>query len=116
MSARGSPSCQPGLNYLFRGDFHEPARPRCSYPERLSGADAHPELSFNEHWTSDIVVRELAARGLEVHRGLVGTGNSARLRAAVPLACEPTWTALPVDEKMMSSPGACARRPGDRLR
>ena len=35
---------------------------------------AHPELAFNEARTAALVARELAAYGLEVHRGLAGTG------------------------------------------
>lgn len=35
---------------------------------------AHPELAFAEHRTSDLVARELAAMGIEVHRGLGRTG------------------------------------------
>jgi len=35
---------------------------------------AHPELAFEEHRTADIVADFLAAAGIEVHRGLAGTG------------------------------------------
>lgn len=41
---------------------------------------AHPELAFNETRTSGIVARELAAYGLEVHRGLAVTGVVGVLR------------------------------------
>lgn len=41
---------------------------------------AHPELAFKEVRTSDIVARELAAYGLEVHRGLARTGVVGILR------------------------------------
>jgi len=34
----------------------------------------HPEIAFQEHRTSDIVAEKLAAWGIEVHRGLAGTG------------------------------------------
>lgn len=34
----------------------------------------HPELAFEEHRTSDIVAEKLRAYGLEVSRGLAGTG------------------------------------------
>lgn len=35
---------------------------------------AHPELGYQEKRTSDIVARVLAEQGIEVHRGLGGTG------------------------------------------
>ena len=35
---------------------------------------AHPEIGFEEHRTSDIVAVKLASWGIEVHRGLGGTG------------------------------------------
>ncbi|MEY4748185.1 MAG: hypothetical protein RIQ60_399 [Pseudomonadota bacterium] len=35
---------------------------------------AHPELCFQELRTSDVVARELAAAGIEIHRGLGRTG------------------------------------------
>jgi hippurate hydrolase len=41
---------------------------------------AHPELCFEEHRTSDIVAARLAEWGLEVHRGLAGTGVVGTLR------------------------------------
>jgi hippurate hydrolase len=34
----------------------------------------HPELGFQEHRTSDFVASKLAAWGIEVHRGIAGTG------------------------------------------
>ena len=42
---------------------------------------AHPELAFDENRTADIVARELARYGLEVHRGLARTGVVGVLRA-----------------------------------
>jgi hippurate hydrolase len=42
---------------------------------------AHPELGFAEHRTADIVAERLAALGIEVHRGLAGTGVVGTLRA-----------------------------------
>ena len=41
---------------------------------------AHPELAYKETRTAEIVARELAAYGLEVHRGLAGTGVVGILR------------------------------------
>jgi amidohydrolase len=34
----------------------------------------HPEIAFEERRTSDVVAGQLAALGIEVHRGLAGTG------------------------------------------
>jgi len=39
----------------------------------------HPELSFEEHWTSDFVAKKLEEFGVEVHRGLAGTGIVGKL-------------------------------------
>ena len=63
---------------------------------------AHPELAFHETRTADIVARELAAYGLEVHRGLAKTGVVGVLRKgsgtrAIGLRAD--MDALPVDEK-----------------
>ena len=35
---------------------------------------AHPELCFEERWTSDFIAGKLESFGIEVHRGLAGTG------------------------------------------
>jgi hippurate hydrolase len=35
---------------------------------------AHPEIAFEEHRTSDLVAAKLAEFGVDVHRGLAGTG------------------------------------------
>jgi hippurate hydrolase len=40
---------------------------------------AHPELGFEEHRTAELVAAKLAGWGLEVHRGLAGTGVVATL-------------------------------------
>ncbi|MCM8627764.1 M20 aminoacylase family protein [Accumulibacter sp.] len=63
---------------------------------------AHPELAFGEQRTSEVVVRELSACGLEVHRGLARTGVVGVLRRgtgsrAVGLRAD--MDALPLDEK-----------------
>jgi len=41
----------------------------------------HPELAFREYRTSELVSRTLAGFGIEVHRGLAGTGVVGTLRA-----------------------------------
>jgi len=41
---------------------------------------AHPEIGFEEHRTSDIVAAKLSGWGIEVHRGLGGTGVVGVLR------------------------------------
>jgi amidohydrolase len=41
----------------------------------------HPELGFEEHRTGDFVAARLAELGLEVRRGIAGTGLAAVLRA-----------------------------------
>ena len=63
---------------------------------------AHPELAFNESRTSEIVARELAAYGLEVHCGLAKTGvvgilSKGNCERAVGLRAD--MDALPLDEK-----------------
>jgi len=42
---------------------------------------AHPETAFQEHRTADFVARRLEEFGIEVHRGLAGTGVVGTLRA-----------------------------------
>ena len=41
---------------------------------------AHPELGFQEQRTSDLVAQQLQAWGIEVHRGIAGTGLVGVLR------------------------------------
>lgn len=41
---------------------------------------AHPETAFEEHRTSDVVAAKLKSFGLEVHRGLAGTGVVGTLK------------------------------------
>ncbi|MBP7661768.1 MAG: amidohydrolase, partial [Burkholderiaceae bacterium] len=50
---------------------------------------AHPELKYEEHRTSDRVAQALRALGLEVHRGLAGTGVVGTLRGRGPRAGDP---------------------------
>lgn len=42
---------------------------------------AHPETAFEEHRTSDVVAAKLEEFGVEVHRGLAGTGVIGTLKA-----------------------------------
>ncbi len=62
---------------------------------------AHPELRFEENRTSDVVARTLSAWGIEVHRGLAGTGvvgliRSGRSKRSIGLRAD--MDALPVRE------------------
>lgn len=61
---------------------------------------AHPELAFDEHRTAGLVAANLARLGLEVHRGIGGTGVVGVLRGtgvrAVGLRAD--MDALPLDE------------------
>ncbi|MBM3601772.1 MAG: amidohydrolase [Alphaproteobacteria bacterium] len=41
---------------------------------------AHPETAFEEHRTSDVVAKTLESFGIEVHRGLAGTGVVGTLK------------------------------------
>lgn len=45
---------------------------------------AHPELGFDEHRTSEIVAGFLGENGIEVHRGLAGTGVVGVIQGAQP--------------------------------
>jgi hippurate hydrolase len=63
---------------------------------------AHPEMAFNEHRTSDFIANTLQGFGVEVHRGLAGTGIVGTLRAgsskrAIGLRAD--MDALPIQEK-----------------
>ena len=63
---------------------------------------AHPELAFKETRTADIVARELASYGLEVHRGLARTGVVGVLRKGSGqrmIGLRADMDALPVHEK-----------------
>ncbi|MFN5222017.1 MAG: amidohydrolase, partial [Cyanobacteriota bacterium] len=42
---------------------------------------AHPEMAFQEERTADFVAQQLASFGIEVHRGLAGTGVVGVLQA-----------------------------------
>ena len=62
---------------------------------------AHPELAFDERRTSDVVARELESYGVEVHRGLAGTGVVGTLRAgsgSASIGLRADMDALPIRE------------------
>ena len=62
---------------------------------------ANPELGFTEHRTSDIVAKQLEALGIEVHRGIGGTGVVGVLREGngpVSLGLRADMDALPILE------------------
>jgi|SRR5580658_418492 amidohydrolase len=63
---------------------------------------AHPELGFEEHRTSEIVAAKLREFGMEVHRGLAGTGVVGSLRGNQPgdraIALRADMDALPMPE------------------
>jgi amidohydrolase len=64
---------------------------------------AHPETAFEERRTSDFVAKRLAEFGIEVHRGLAGTGIVGTLRGARPgsraIALRADMDALHIHEK-----------------
>ena len=62
---------------------------------------AHPELGMTEHRTSEIVAAQLESYGIEVHRGVGGTGvvgvlRSGRGNRAIGLRAD--MDALPIEE------------------
>jgi hippurate hydrolase len=62
---------------------------------------AHPELRFEERRTSDVVARTLAGWGIEVHRGLAGTGVVGLIRSgqsARAIGLRADMDALPIRE------------------
>jgi amidohydrolase len=62
---------------------------------------AHPELRYEEHRTSDVVARSLAAWGIETHRGLGGTGVVGVIRngtSARSIGLRADMDALPIHE------------------
>ncbi|WP_158933938.1 M20 aminoacylase family protein [Burkholderia sp. S171] len=64
---------------------------------------AHPEMAFKEYRTSDFVAGKLQEFGLEVHRGLAGTGVVGTLRlgsgSGRAIALRADMDALPIQEK-----------------
>ena len=62
---------------------------------------ANPELGFEEHRTSNIVAKQLEALGIEVHRGVGGTGLVGVLREGngpVSIGLRADMDALPILE------------------
>jgi hippurate hydrolase len=62
---------------------------------------AHPELRFQEQRTADLVARTLAEWGIEVHRGLAGTGVVGLIRSGKPgrsIGLRADMDALPIQE------------------
>lgn len=63
---------------------------------------AHPEIGFEEHRTSNLVAEKLAAWGVEVHRGIGGTGVVGVLRgrggSGRSIGLRADMDALPMDE------------------
>src|SRR2546421_11792313 len=62
---------------------------------------AHPELGFKERRTSDLVATELEKLGIEVHRGVGGTGVVGVLREGngpVSIGLRADMDALPILE------------------
>ncbi|MBM3367030.1 MAG: amidohydrolase [Betaproteobacteria bacterium] len=62
---------------------------------------AHPELGFQEQRTADLVATQLAAFGIEVHRGIGKTGVVGVLRAGTSkrtLGLRADMDALPIQE------------------
>jgi amidohydrolase len=61
----------------------------------------HPEMGFEEHRTSDLVAAKLAEWGIEVHRGVGGTGVVGVLRrgnGAASIGLRADMDALPIHE------------------
>jgi len=62
---------------------------------------AHPELRFQEQRTADLVARTLLEWGVEVHRGLGGTGVVGLIRSGKPgrsIGLRADMDALPIQE------------------
>ena len=64
---------------------------------------AHPETAFEERRTSDVVAQHLQEFGIEIHRGLAGTGVVGTLKGSRPgpraIAIRADMDALDVHEK-----------------
>jgi hippurate hydrolase len=71
---------------------------------------AHPELRFEEQRTADVVARTLNGWGVEVHRGLAGTGVVGVVRSNKPgrsIGLRADMDALPIQETNTFSHRSC---------
>ncbi|MGV2861940.1 M20 aminoacylase family protein [Achromobacter sp. ESBL13] len=73
------------------------------YAQWRQDLHAHPELSFQEHRTAELVAAKLRQWGLDVHAGIGGTGVVAVLQGARPgkrrIGLRADMDALPMQEK-----------------
>jgi amidohydrolase len=90
-------------------DLVDAERELCARESSLIGLRRHlhrqPELAFEEHRTAALVAGRLADCGLEVRRGIAGTGVVAVLRGARAgrtVAWRADLDALPIDEPRTS--------------
>src|ERR1700728_1807009 len=63
---------------------------------------AHPELGLEEHRTAELVANKLTELGIEVHRGIGGTGVVGVLRAGdgtQKIGLRADMDALPIEEE-----------------
>ncbi len=87
------------------GRVHIPARIReraGRFADLRHDLHAHPEIAFEEHRTAGIVAATLEALGLEVHRGMAGTGVVGTLRRGHgerTIALRADMDALPLQER-----------------
>jgi hippurate hydrolase len=71
---------------------------------------AHPELGFHEHRTSDRIASLLGEAGIEVHRGIGGTGLVGVLKAASSdraIGLRADMDALPIQEQTGAPHASC---------
>ena len=70
----------------------------------------NPETAFEEHRTAEMVARQLESFGIEVHRGLAGTGVVGTLRAGKggrAIALRADIDALHIQEKNAVPHASC---------
>jgi amidohydrolase len=77
---------------------------RCYHPELTEirrDIHAHPELGLEEHRTAELVAQKLQEWGIEVHRGVGGTGVVGVLRSGngqATIGLRADMDALPIEE------------------